>query len=288
MFFIFAACSVSTHIKTIRRTMSSKSTYTRLEAIVNLAIWSLAYCIPLLRSITTRPIACFMAVLVFFSSVLQHPRLICLGLLLAGTCLLCSACGSNLDAADTAAPNSPAPASPKPAKPDTKLIPDLVINQVKDDALKKRLREISDDPTKIDDTDQYGWTALHGAVNGDEPAAIDALVKAGADPNVATNFNKRTPLHFAARSGNEDALKKLLSSAKLDPNRLDCDKRTALHWAIDRADMEAIKLLAADNRTDFGIKRDGCTLLEYASNRRALSEDSKKKICKILQDHGAQ
>ena len=62
-----------------------------------------------------------------------------------------------------------------------------------------------------------GSTALSWAVYADDEAAMDLLIRAGADVNVATDFHAVTPLALACANGNSGAVAKLLA-AGADPN----------------------------------------------------------------------
>ena len=76
------------------------------------------------------------------------------------------------------------------------------------------------------------WTPLHVAVVIDQdPTAIEALLQAGADPNVRDD-DKSTPLHWAARRNPNPAVIEALLRAGADPNAQSKSKSTPLHWAV--------------------------------------------------------
>src|SRR6478735_7147412 len=56
-----------------------------------------------------------------------------------------------------------------------------------------------------------GSTALHWAVYWDDTAAVDLLLKAGADPQAKTRLGM-TPLFLAAESGSPAVVAKLLAA----------------------------------------------------------------------------
>ena len=62
-----------------------------------------------------------------------------------------------------------------------------------------------------------GSTALSWAAYEDDDIAIDLLIRAGADVNVATDFHAVTPLVLACTNGNSRIVDKLLA-AGADPN----------------------------------------------------------------------
>ncbi|MFT3713483.1 MAG: ankyrin repeat domain-containing protein [Archangium sp.] len=47
-------------------------------------------------------------------------------------------------------------------------------------------------------TDEKGWTCLHHAAKRQAPGCVEALLKAGANPNVTLPKTLKTPLHLAA------------------------------------------------------------------------------------------
>lgn len=91
---------------------------------------------------------------------------------------------------------------------------------------------------------RYGITPLSlAAENGNAPV-FEALLKAGADAK-ATLPGGQTLLMTAARTGNPEILRTLLDRGA-DPNAVeDTDGETALMWAAAQNHPEAVKLLAA-------------------------------------------
>ena len=59
-----------------------------------------------------------------------------------------------------------------------------------------------------------GSTALSWAAYEDDEIAIDLLIRAGADVNVATDFHAVTPLALACANGNSGAVAKLLAAVE--------------------------------------------------------------------------
>ena len=57
-------------------------------------------------------------------------------------------------------------------------------------------------------------TALHLAVHAGSEEAVQALISAGANVNIATNFEKCTPLHLACEGDWRGICKLLLESGK--------------------------------------------------------------------------
>ena len=84
------------------------------------------------------------------------------------------------------------------------------------------------DPNARDDDKE---TPLHRAASNENPAVVQALIKAGADPK-ARNDDKETPLHYAVRWNENPAVVQALIKAGADLNARDKYKRTPLHYAV--------------------------------------------------------
>ena len=101
-------------------------------------------------------------------------------------------------------------------------------------------------------------TALYLAVANNQTNAVQALLDAGADPNLAATNGLWTPLMKTARTGNS-GLARLLLSAGADPEIRRLDGSTALLVTAAHASTEMIDLLLdAGARTDaFNLKGEG-------------------------------
>ena len=68
------------------------------------------------------------------------------------------------------------------------------------------------------------------------------LLAKGADPNVHTTDTGETPLHMAAKVGDQDAVNLLLEQgSELNPR--DVEEKTPLQLATDTNAMDVVKML---------------------------------------------
>jgi ankyrin repeat protein len=86
-----------------------------------------------------------------------------------------------------------------------------------------------------------GTTPLHWAVRADDSAAVDRLLRDGADAKAADRYGV-TPLYLAAVNGNAAIIRKLLD-AGADPNTKDPAGETALMTAARTGTPDALKVL---------------------------------------------
>src|SRR5436190_13323219 len=86
-----------------------------------------------------------------------------------------------------------------------------------------------------------GSTALHWAVQRNNPQLVDALVRAGANAKASTRYNV-PPLYFAALNGNTAIMERLIA-AGADPNATAYEGQTMLMTAALSGRAEAVRLL---------------------------------------------
>lgn len=118
--------------------------------------------------------------------------------------------------------------------------------------------------------DQQGRTAL--AYAADRPDGeyfiliAEAASPASGDLDLEMEDNDgRTLVSFAAGSGNEQVVKMLLDSSRVDPDSRDKSGRTPLHHAADTGQNGTVRLLLASGQVDVDSKDDsGMTPLCYA------------------------
>jgi ankyrin repeat protein len=112
--------------------------------------------------------------------------------------------------------------------------------------------------------DPDGTTPLHWAVHRDDVAAVERLLKTGADSN-ATNRYGVTPLSLAGTNGNVRAVE-LLLDAGADPNKALPGGETPLMTASRTGRVEAIKALIAHGaKVNAKESRRGQTALMWAA-----------------------
>ena len=106
------------------------------------------------------------------------------------------------------------------------------------DAVKVLLANKADMNLKVE---KYGWTPLRLTVIHGHMAAAEALLNAGADPNVRDKENIPL-LHQAVIRGKKEMVELLLDK-KADVNMKDSDGETALDEAEEQGNKEIIELL---------------------------------------------
>lgn len=106
------------------------------------------------------------------------------------------------------------------------------------------------------------------AIAARDPAAAEAALQSGADPNLAGPFN-RTPLHEAARQSADIVELLIAHGVRLDA--LDGDGRTPLHLAYS----DAARVLLAHKANFLVLDKNGNTALHTAAEESAIT-------CKLL------
>jgi len=87
-----------------------------------------------------------------------------------------------------------------------------------------------------------GHTALHVAAKWGRTETAQLLVTSGADPNAEAKRTRYRPLHLAAQEGHT-AVAELLLDAGADVDATDWQRCTPLHWAAGTGRSELVQLL---------------------------------------------
>ncbi|XP_055595425.1 uncharacterized protein LOC129746031 [Uranotaenia lowii] len=142
------------------------------------------------------------------------------------------------------------------------------------------------DKTLINQTDNYGNTALHHACKWpfSRLEILNILLREGADPN-ARNQLGETSLHLAVKEKNLDALKFLPLYSEVNPCIADNNGQTALHIAVSLEETKLVKLFLES------FPEPGKFInLENAKGKTALQEAltiGRQDIVDVLKKYGA-
>ena len=134
----------------------------------------------------------------------------------------------------------------------------------------------------------WGASHLHIAAREGHLEVMRLLIKeAGANPNVAHEVDRRTPLRFAAENGDTDSVR-LLLEAGADPNLTDDSGISPLHMAALCAS-DCIKLLLAAGADPNVTCEDRFTPLHWASYApyQKGTSMSLPDVCHLLIAYGA-
>eukprot|EP00180_Rhodochaete_pulchella_P000564 Plantae.Rhodophyta-Rhodochaete_pulchella.ctg1404.p1 GENE.Plantae.Rhodophyta-Rhodochaete_pulchella.ctg1404~~Plantae.Rhodophyta-Rhodochaete_pulchella.ctg1404.p1 ORF type:complete len:317 (-),score=64.49 Plantae.Rhodophyta-Rhodochaete_pulchella.ctg1404:790-1740(-) len=119
---------------------------------------------------------------------------------------------------------------------------------------------------EIDETDMFGYTALHMAVEAGYEAITRLLIDAGANIEQMTKLHASRPLHYAAFLGH-DAVAKVLLEKKANINAQTDDGRSPLFQAAFRSHPSMVKLLLKAGADRSLVDKDGQTAYEVASDK---------------------
>eukprot|EP01088_Endostelium_zonatum_P002071 TRINITY_DN124_c0_g1_i1.p1 TRINITY_DN124_c0_g1~~TRINITY_DN124_c0_g1_i1.p1 ORF type:complete len:164 (-),score=48.90 TRINITY_DN124_c0_g1_i1:12-503(-) len=113
-------------------------------------------------------------------------------------------------------------------------------------------------------SDEHGNSALHFAVQGNQPNFVEQLLTVGADIEAKTTVGS-TPFIKAARLGRQDLMKLLLTKGA-NINAQEGEGNTALHNAASRNDIPTIQYLL-EKKADTTIKNNaGQTAADLAKD----------------------
>ena len=94
-------------------------------------------------------------------------------------------------------------------------------------------------------------------------STVEALLQAGADPSIKGKKGS-TPLHFAARGGNDEIIKVLLEQPKVKVDVKDSYGKTALHVACSEGQSRVCQLLLDKGADIEAVAADNSTPLHNA------------------------
>ncbi|MBN2497872.1 MAG: ankyrin repeat domain-containing protein [Deltaproteobacteria bacterium] len=117
-----------------------------------------------------------------------------------------------------------------------------------------------------------GRSALASSVGGNAEAAVDLLLRAGADPN--TLDSRSVSVLYVATQNKNAKIARMLLDKGADPMWKTQDGRTALDWAVEVGDDELVALLARSVKAS-ELK---------AARARAAQARKKAKVDKVLAD----
>ncbi len=144
------------------------------------------------------------------------------------------------------------------------------------------LRKLVNQHARINDPQPDGTTALHWAAHWNELDSFNLLLRAGADPKAVNRYGA-TPLSEAATIGSAPMIEALLK-AGTDPNTLTtADGETVLMTAARAGQLEAVKVLVSRGANINAHETfRGQTALMWAAAERH------PQVVKFLLEHGAE
>jgi ankyrin repeat protein len=140
------------------------------------------------------------------------------------------------------------------------------------------LRFVLSDGADPDTRDRRGLGLLHIAAMEGKTEAVEILLHAHADPDLAVAITNHTPLFYAARGKVPETIELLVRhGARLEA--LDAYGWTPLHMAADHGAGEAVKALIAAGADVQARDRDGETPCEKAWKRYEQTKQSNHWLC---------
>jgi len=104
-----------------------------------------------------------------------------------------------------------------------------------------------------------GRTPLHWAAKHGHAEVVRKLIQHGANPAAQTS-DGRTPLHWAASRGHETVSKTLLLDAHVNAETPDDNGWTALHWAACSGERAVVDLVLDAGLESFKASQEGISL----------------------------
>ena len=126
---------------------------------------------------------------------------------------------------------------------------------------------IEKDPSLVNTHATDGFTPLGLAVFFGHADTVDALLAAGAEPNLASSESMKMPPLGSAMAVQRNDIALTLIEHGADVNGKAINDLTALHTAAARGNLEAAKLLLDHGADPNATSTDGKTPLSYAEER---------------------
>lgn len=122
--------------------------------------------------------------------------------------------------------------------------------------------ELEKHPGAIKRQDSEGYTPLHYASRDGQLDAIKELLSRGANPNTQ-GIRGETALYLAAGNGKVEAVRALLAGGA-DPNLATREKRTPLHAAAQKGELDTVKALITGSALVSPLDNRGRTAIDLA------------------------
>ena len=126
---------------------------------------------------------------------------------------------------------------------------------------------VEQDPAIVNAHSPEGFTPLGLAAFFGHAEAVEALLAAGADVNLASRESMRMPPLGSAMAVQRNDIARTLIEHGADVNGKAANDLTALHTAAARGNLEAAKLLLDHGAEPNATSTDGKTPLNYAQER---------------------
>lgn len=130
------------------------------------------------------------------------------------------------------------------------------------------LRSLAEnDPALVNTHSPDGFTPLGLATFFGHAEAVEALLAAGADVNLASRESMKMPPLGSAMAVQRNDIARTLIEHGADVNGKAANDLTALHTAAARGNLEAAKLLLEHGADRNAASTDGKTPIDYAEER---------------------
>jgi len=143
-------------------------------------------------------------------------------------------------------------------------------------------------PIAINACNGLGETALHVASATGRIRMVQLLLDAGANVNVTTKSENRTPLHLACLNGCIDTAKLLLNCATCDVNVKDYYGNIPLHMAIEIGNVKFVALLLRHGADINARNSQNENALQQVMKKLFVFSDNYANILKILEQNAAE